>query len=335
MLKDQFGRHINYLRLSLTDRCNYRCTYCMPEDMTFAPRRDNLASDELVLICRAFVELGVKKIRLTGGEPMIHPDFPQLLSRLSAFEQLERIAVTTNGSLLQQYLPQIKHSKVSQLNISLDSIDPAAFSAITRTKTGEFERVVAGIEAAVKAGIERIRLNAVVSKGFNDHELVDLVRFALDKGVHIAFIEEMPMGHMPDYHRSEHYLSNEDVRLQLEQHFELEAQTNQRQQAGPARYFTVAGTHSEVGFISPHSDNFCAACNRVRVTREGQLVLCLGNEDSLDLRTIVREQASENDALVALKAAIVQALGRKPESHKFDIANDDWQVVRFMNVTGG
>ncbi|CAA0101540.1 GTP 3',8-cyclase [BD1-7 clade bacterium] len=310
----------------------------MPEDMSFAPRHENLECDELLLICRAFVELGVEKIRLTGGEPMVHPDFPGLLQKLNALDGLSSIAVTTNGSLLQQHIPILADSKVKQLNISLDSVNPETFSRITRTRAGELDKVIAGIDAAVEAGIERVRLNAVVSNGYNHDELVDLVRFAIDRQVHVAFIEEMPMGDMPDYKRSEKYLSNQTVKNQLADVFTLLPMTEKRQQAGPAVYHKVAGTQTEVGFISPHSQNFCSSCNRVRVTRKGQLVLCLGNDDGLDLRQVIRQHADTNDRrepLIALKQAIADALTRKPEAHQFDIAQDDWQVVRFMNVTGG
>lgn len=332
MLFDQFGRHINYLRLSLTDRCNFRCTYCMPEDMKFSPRAENLLSGEIELICKAFVELGVEKIRLTGGEPLIHPDFDPLLQSLSQLSGLKHVAITTNGALLTEKIATIAPTKVSQINISLDSVDPQNFSRITRTKLGEFDKVVAGIDAAVAAGIERIRLNTVVSKGMNDQELVDLVSFAIDKGVHIAFIEEMPMGDMAAYERKQHYVSNETVKKQLQQHYELVPQTQKLQQAGPARYYLVAGSKTEVGFISPHSQNFCDTCNRVRLTRKGQLILCLGNDDALDLRAIIRQSDSP---LSDVKQAIVAALQLKPESHHFDTQDDDVQVVRFMSDTGG
>ena len=330
MLIDRFDRTIDYLRLSLTDRCNFRCTYCMPEDMQFAPRRDNLALDELTLICRAFVELGVKKIRLTGGEPMIHPDFPALLHNLSALQGLRNIAVTTNGSLIEKHAAVLEQSKVRQLNISLDSLDPATFSAITRT--GELDEVLRGIDAAIAAGVERIRLNTVVSKGFNEHQLLDLLDFAVRHAIHIAFIEEMPLGHMPDYRRSEHYLSNDAVRDMLKTRFSLLPNVEKRHQAGPARYYRVADSKTEVGFISPHSNNFCSSCNRVRVTRQGKLVLCLGHDDAIDLRQVIRKNDKPLDAV---KRTIIEALDHKPESHSFDADSDDWQVVRFMNVTGG
>jgi len=330
MLIDRMGRHIDYLRLSLTDRCNFRCTYCMPEQMQFAAHHENLQPEEMVMICQAFVELGIKKIRLTGGEPLIFPHFEHVLTQISALPGLERIALTTNGALLVEKLPMILASKVKQLNISLDSVDANTFAAITRV--GKLQPVLEGIDAAANAGVERIRLNAVVSKGYNDTQLHELVDFAISKGVHIAFIEEMPMGKMPGYQRSERYLSNDAVKMQLAERFNLIPQTQKLLQSGPARYYTIPNTKTEVGFISPHSRNFCASCNRVRVTRKGGLVLCLGEDSAIDLRAVIRSNA---DPLSALKQAIIDAMQFKPDSHQFDISNNDVQVVRFMNMTGG
>ena len=330
MLIDQFGRHIDYLRISVTDRCNFRCTYCMPEDMTFADRRDNLKTSELELICQAFVELGVKKVRLTGGEPLIHPEFEELLHNISKFDGLEKIAITTNGSLLASKIDGIKSSKVTQLNISLDSMNEEVFSEVTRV--GKLEQVLAGIDAAVEAGIQRIRLNVVVSNGVNESELLDLVDYAVGKGIHIAFIEEMPLGDMAEYKRSEKYLSNDDVRAQLSESYNLIPQTKKLLQSGPARYYQVVNSVTEVGFISPHSDNFCGSCNRVRITREGNLILCLGQNDAVDLRALIR---ASNSPLEDIKQAITAALSKKPKKHTFDTDDDGVQVVRFMNVTGG
>lgn len=330
MLIDQHGRHIDYLRVSLTDRCNFRCTYCMPEDMQFAPKRENLETAELELICQAFVELGIKKIRLTGGEPLIFPEFGPLLQAISKYDGLERIAITTNGALLAEKIDWIKNSKVQQLNISLDSIDPEVFTRITRV--GKLEAVLQGIDAAIEAKIERIRLNAVVSKGFNENSMADLVNFAIEKGVHIAFIEEMPMGNMAKYNRSEQYVSNETIKARLNQRFNLVPETKKLMQSGPAHYYSIPNTKTQVGFISPHSNNFCDTCNRVRLTRKGELVLCLGNDSAIDLRALVR---TSPNPLQDLKTTIVNALSCKPKAHKFDIENDGHQVVRFMNVTGG
>jgi len=332
MLTDRLGREINYLRVSLTDRCNFRCTYCMPENMQFEPRNEQLASEELLLICRAFVELGVEKIRLTGGEPTIHPDFDDLLMGLSAIDGLQNIALTTNGSRLAQKADLIAQSKIKQVNISLDSVDPENFKRITRT--GDLSQVVAGIDEAKRIGVERLRLNAVVSQGVNDQELVDLLMFAIDKACHIAYIEEMPLGDMSDYSRREHFLSNQDVKQILQRHVELLPMTQKRRQAGPAHYYQVQGSATEVGFISPHSQNFCSQCNRVRLTRKGELILCLGQEDAVDLRAIVRQCDNELSAINALKDAILAAMQIKPDSHEFDM-DDGVQVVRFMNVTGG
>lgn len=330
MLVDSFGRHIDYLRVSLTDRCNFRCTYCMDENMTFESRSEHLLSDELLLICQAFVELGVQKIRLTGGEPLIHPDFPYLLKKLSQFEQLSNIAITTNGSKVAEHIELIKQSKISQLNISLDALDADCFMRITRT--GNLHQVLSGVDAAIDAGIDRVRLNAVVSKGFNDDQVLALLQYALDKSVHIAFIEQMPLGRMTSVKRSENYISNEDVRAEIGKHYQLLPMLNKKAQAGPAEYYKVAGFNSEIGFISPHSNNFCQSCNRLRLTRKGELVLCLGQDEAIDLRQIIR---GSNSPLEALKKVIIDSLLSKPESHQFDARNDDVQVVRFMNVTGG
>ncbi len=339
MLIDRLGREINYLRVSLTDRCNFRCTYCMPENMQFAPRSEQLEVQELLLICQAFVELGVKKIRLTGGEPTIHPDFDRLLLDLSKLPGLENVALTTNGSKLAEKAEVLAHSKVQQVNISLDSVEAENFKHITRT--GSLAEVVEGIDAAKAIGIKRVRLNAVVSQGANAHEVLDLLRFAIEKQCHIAFIEEMPLGDMKAYSRSSHYLSNQDVRKMIRQQFELLPLTQKRKQAGPAEYYRVLGVegssdlNTEVGFISPHSNKFCDQCNRVRLTRKGELILCLGQEDALDLKAIVRESENSGQALNALKQEIVNAMQVKPDAHDFDHSNDGTQVVRFMNVTGG
>lgn len=330
MLIDQFGRHIDYLRVSLTDRCNFRCTYCMPEDMQFAPKRENLEAAEMELICRAFVELGIKKIRLTGGEPLVYPEFGPLLLAISQFNGLERIAITTNGALLAEKIDWIRQSKVRQLNISLDSVDPDVFARITRV--GKLDVVLEGIDAAIAAGVERIRLNAVVSKGYNDDRVVELVDFAIAKGIHIAFIEEMPLGDMQGYRRADHFVSNESVREQLARHYRLEKKNSKPGQSGPADYFSVPGHRTEVGFISPHSNKFCDACNRVRLTRKGELVLCLGDDSAVDLRALVR---TSKNPVEELKKTIQAALSVKPEAHSFDAKGDNWQVVRFMNVTGG
>ena len=339
MLIDRLGREINYLRVSLTDRCNFRCTYCMPENMTFAPRSEQLEVSELLLICQAFVELGVEKIRLTGGEPTIHPDFDRLILELSKLKGLKNIALTTNGSKLAKKSEVLSQSKVQQVNISLDSVNPDNFKHITRT--GSLTEVVKGIDAAIALGIKRVRLNAVVSHGANGHEILDLLKFAMSKQCHIAFIEEMPLGDMRDYSRASHFLSNQDVRKAIKQEYDLIPLTQKRKQAGPAEYYRVLGKdglcHSptEVGFISPHSNKFCDQCNRVRLTRKGELILCLGQEDALDLKSIVRGSENKNETIDALKQAIKSAMQVKPDAHNFDHQEDDVQVVRFMNITGG
>ena len=332
-LIDAFGRQINYLRISLTDRCNFRCTYCMPEQMQFEPRQEQLASTELLMIARAFTELGVSKIRLTGGEPTIHPDFDFLLAALSGIDALQTIALTTNGSTLIQKAAAIKQSKVQQLNISLDSLQADNFKRITRC--GDLSAVLSGISRASELDVKRIRLNVVVSAGVNDHELDDLLDFAIKQNIHIAFIEEMPLGSMPNYSRSAHFLSNQQVKEHFVARYTLLPMLEKRVQSGPAEYYKIAGSSTELGFISPHSNNFCSSCNRVRLTRKGELILCLGQESSVDLRAVIRAHTDEQEQLVQLKQTIIAAMAAKPESHQFDHSSDDVQVVRFMNVTGG
>ena len=328
-LVDAFGRQIRYLRLSVTDRCDFRCVYCMAEDMTFLPRREILSLEELERVAAAFVDLGVRKLRLTGGEPLVRRGIVDLAQRLGRLRGLDELVLTTNGSRLAALAAPLRDAGVRRLNISIDSLRPERFRALTRT--GELDRVLAGIEAARTAGFERIRLNTVVLRGRNDDEVVELVAFARDRGLDIAFIEEMPLGAIEEHSRSEAFISSADLRERLAGHFRLQALGDPAGAAGPARRFRIAGTDSTVGFISPHSNNFCHLCNRVRVTVEGRLLLCLGNEHSLDLRELLRRPQSDP---WALHRAIAGAMARKPERHHFGHA-DEPEIVRFMNATGG
>ena len=264
--------------------------------------------------------------------PTIHPDFDLLLQGLDALAGFENIAVTTNGSKLVEKAPVIASKKVKQLNISLDSVNNESFRRITRT--GNLSDVVAGIDAAKAVGIKRIRLNTVVSSGANTDELVSLLQFAVEKECHIAFIEEMPLGDMETYSRSDHYLSNDEALRILSKQFSLAPLGSELKPAGPATYYQVKGALTEVGFTSPHSNNFCAQCNRVRLTRKGELILCLGQESVIDLKAVLRDSKPEK-AVYKVKEAIVAAMLIKPDSHEFDAQNDGVQVVRFMNVTGG
>ncbi|MCV6626811.1 MAG: GTP 3',8-cyclase MoaA [Cellvibrionaceae bacterium] len=323
-LQDPFGRKIDYLRLSITDRCDFRCVYCMAEEMSFLPRAQVLSLEECETLVRAFVGLGVSKVRLTGGEPLIRKDAHNLVGRLKAIPGLEQLLLTTNGSHLAKYAQALKDGGLDRINISLDTLNPERFKRLSRT--GNLQQVLDGIEQAQRLGFERIKLNAVILKQRNADEISSLVAFALERGLDIAFIEAMPLGEIDDHGRTEQFISSEDIRRELEQHWALKP--SQYQTGGPARYWQIGD--SQVGFISPHSDNFCSSCNRVRVTAEGRLLLCLGNEDSVDLKAIMRRHPGDQQRL---QAAIVDAIGRKPERHHFDL--DNTQILRFMNATGG
>jgi cyclic pyranopterin phosphate synthase len=326
-LIDRFGRRVTYVRLSVTDRCDFRCVYCMAEEMQFLPRSAVLSLEELALIGQAFVELGVDKIRLTGGEPLVCNNVLELVRNLGALEGLRDLTLTTNGSRLVRFAGELRSGGMKRINISLDSLRADRFQSITRT--GRLEEVLAGIEAARGAGFERIKLNAVIMSGRNDDEIIDLVEFARDRQLDISFIEEMPLGHIDEHNRALSFCSSDTIRSRIEEVFTLTPSTETS--GGPARYYRLADSTTRVGFISPHSHNFCHLCNRVRVTAEGRLLLCLGNEHSVDLRAVIR--ATDGD-LPALKNAIVAAMAIKPERHYFDLRGEP-QIVRFMNMTGG
>ncbi|MFS2127767.1 GTP 3',8-cyclase MoaA [Pseudomonas sp. Pseusp97] len=326
-LVDPFGRRITYLRLSVTDRCDFRCTYCMSEDMQFLPRDQVLSLEELEAVADAFIGLGVKRIRITGGEPLVRKGLTGLLARLGARPELDDLSITTNGSQLRERAAELRAAGVRRLNISLDSLRRERFAAFTRSD--KLEQVLDGIDAAREAGFERIKLNAVVQKGRNDDEVCDLVAFALEKGIDISFIEEMPLGSVSSHERKETLCSSDEVRAQLAERWQL-LPTPERS-GGPSRYYRIDGHASRIGFISPHSHNFCGDCNRVRVTAEGKLVLCLGHEGALDLRQLLREHPGDS---ARLREALMQALQLKPERHHFE-ADQQVQVLRFMSMTGG
>ncbi|GEK51042.1 GTP 3',8-cyclase MoaA [Vreelandella venusta] len=326
-LVDGFGRTVRYLRISVTDRCDFRCVYCMAEEMTFLPRAQLLTLEEIATLSQAFVELGVEKIRLTGGEPLVRQGVLTLVQKLAELQGLRELAMTTNGSGLVKHADALRQGGLHRLNISLDSLKPERFKALTRT--GDLNQVIAGIRAARLAGFQSIKLNAVLLKGRNDDEIIDLVNFARDEQVDISFIEEMPLGAISEHNRGETFLSTDAVRETIENHYPLLPTTETT--LGPSRYYRMADSQSRIGFISPHSHNFCAACNRVRVTAEGRLLLCLGNEHSVDLRAVMRRYPGE---IQRLKSAIVGAMTKKPERHHFT-TDGEVQVVRFMNVTGG
>ncbi len=326
-LIDRFGRVVNYLRVSVTDRCDFRCVYCMSETMQFLPRAHILTLEEIQFICQTFVELGVTKIRITGGEPLVRQGVLGLLQALGRLPGLNELVMTTNGSRLAQMADQIKAAGVKRLNISLDTLDAAKFKAITRT--GDIEQVLMGINAARTAGFNKIKLNAVILKNRNHHEVADLVQFAVDKELDISFIEEMPLGVIDEHQRSECYYPSHLIKSDLQNRFELNAVTDST--GGPSSYFKVQDSHTRVGFISPHSANFCSTCNRVRLTAEGRLLLCLGNEDSVDLKAVVRAYPGDMDRL---KQTIIAAMQIKPEKHTFNI-HEQAIIMRHMSATGG
>ena len=326
-LIDRFGRTVDYLRISITDRCDYRCVYCMAEDMTFLPREQVLTLEEIYTLAKAFAELGVKKIRVTGGEPLVRKGVLELLENIGQIESLNELVITTNGSQLETMASDLKVAGVKRINISLDTLDADKFKAITRT--GDLQQVLRGIDAVKAVGFERIKLNAVILKGSNHQEVCDLVQYAVDKVIDISFIEEMPLGVVTKHDRSEAYYSSALIKEDLARRFSLEATLEKT--GGPSSYFKVVGTQTRVGFISPHSENFCSTCNRVRLTVEGRLLLCLGNEHSVDLKAVLRENPSD---MVVLKQAIIDAMPIKPEKHEFNI-HEQPVILRYMSMTGG
>ena len=328
-LIDQFQRRVDYVRLSVTDRCDFRCVYCMAEEMTFIPKPEVLTLEELYDIGRAFSELGVSKIRLTGGEPLIRNNITSLVKKLGQLNSLDELAITTNGSQLQRLAPQLREAGVKRLNISLDTLAPRKFRSLTRH--GNLDQVIAGIDAAIDAGFSGIKINAVILKGRNDGEALDLVEFVRDRKIDLSFIEEMPLGLIDEHDRALSFCSSDELRQIIERRYPLTSLGDPKGNAGPTRYFSMVDSTSKIGFISPHSNNFCHLCNRVRVTVEGRLLLCLGNEHSVDLRRIIRD---DNYSLNRLKKAIVDAMQLKPEKHHFSHSGQP-EILRFMNVTGG
>ena len=326
-LIDPFGRTVDYLRVSVTDRCDFRCTYCMAEEMTFTPKSQLLSLEETSLIVDAFIELGVKKIRITGGEPLIRRDVDKLLKRVNRKRILTDYAITTNGNRLDQFAKTLKAAGIQRINISLDTLDEAKFKVLTRT--GDLKQVLKGIDCAIAEGFKKIKLNAVILKGQNDDDIISLIHFALHKGIDISFIEEMPLGNTDAHNRDEAFFSSDQIRLKIKETFDLTPSPYKT--GGPSRYWEIKGHRTKVGFISPHSHNFCGDCNRVRLTAEGRLLFCLGNEHSVDLRKIVRENPNN---IAFLKDVITSSLHLKPEKHHFNDPHAP-QIVRFMNSTGG
>ena len=326
-LIDQFHRKINYLRLSITDRCDFRCVYCMSEDMQFLPRDEVLSLEESARIIKIFASLGVTKVRITGGEPLVRKNISWFFHKISNIKSLKEIVITTNASQLAQHARMLKMSQVKRINISLDSLDPVLFKKITRT--GDLNKVLLGIDEAIKEGFSNLKLNTVLMRGINDHEVIDLVNFALHRKMDISFIEEMPLGDV-DHMRKDTYISNDEVLKNLQNHFNLIPTTFTS--GGPAKYWQLANQSTKVGFISPHSHNFCDTCNRVRVSSKGELFLCLGQEEKIELMPLLRQYPNED---WPIQKAIIDSMAIKPEAHDFNLEITKPAVVRFMSHTGG
>jgi cyclic pyranopterin phosphate synthase len=330
-LIDPFQRRISYLRVSVTDRCDFRCVYCMSEDMTFLPKREVLSLEELDRLCSAFVRLGVRKLRLTGGEPLVRRNVMWLIRRLGRHldsGELDELTVTTNGSQLPKLAGELVEAGVRRVNVSLDTLDPAKFEAITRW--GKLDRVMEGLAAAKEAGL-KVKINAVALKGVNDDEVHRLVEWAGEEGFDLTFIEVMPMGDIGTEQRIGQYWPLTMVRAELAKRWTLEEIAYKS--GGPARYWQVAETGQKLGFITPLTHNFCESCNRVRLTCTGTLYMCLGQDDAADLRQVLR--ATDDEA--ELTAAIREAITRKPKGHDFviDRRHGIQGASRHMSVTGG
>jgi len=329
-LQDPFGREITYLRVSVTDRCDFRCVYCMAEDMAFLPKREVLSLEELERLCLAFIRRGVKKLRLTGGEPLVRKGIMTLIRRLGRQLDsggLDELTLTTNGSQLERYAKELYACGVRRVNISLDTLDPVKFARITRR--GRIDRVMAGLEAAAAAGLN-VKINTVALKGINDGEFDDLIAFCGERGFDLTLIETMPLGDVEE-DRTDHYLPLKRLQRELAQRWTLGEIPHRT--AGPARYMRIEETGGRLGFITPLSHNFCESCNRVRITCTGRLFMCLGQDDEADLRAPMRANP-EDDA--PLQAAIDAAIARKPKGHDFVIdRNSRPAVTRHMSVTGG
>ena len=329
-LMDPFGRAITYLRVSVTDRCDFRCVYCMSEDMAFLPKRDLLTLEELDRICSTFVRQGVRKLRITGGEPLVRRDIMSLfrsLSRHLASGALDELTVTTNGSQLARHAQELAACGVKRINVSIDTLDADKFRRITRW--GDLSKVMAGLDAAQAAGL-KVKINTVALKGVNEDEIETLIEWAHGRGMDLTLIEVMPLGEIEEQ-RIDQFLPLSAVRARLAARYTLDDLAERT--GGPARYVRIRETGGKLGFITPMTHNFCESCNRVRLTCTGQLFMCLGQEDAADLRAPVR--ASEDDA--ALERAIVDAIARKPKGHDFiiDRRHSHPAVGRHMSMTGG
>jgi len=329
MLIDPFQRKISYVRVSVTDRCDFRCTYCMSEDMEFLPKKDVLSLEELDRLCNTFIDLGVKKLRITGGEPLVRKNIMQLFSNLGKKlgHGLEELTLTTNGSQLDRYAKDLFDNGVRRINVSLDSLEKNKFKKITRI--GDLDKVINGIMVAKKAGL-KIKINTVALKEINDNEILNLVNWCGENKFSLTFIEVMPMGEIGEK-RADQYMPLTEVKSLIQTKYSLTEDSLRT--GGPARYVHCHETDQKIGFITPHTHNFCELCNRVRITCTGEMYMCLGQQDKADLKTPLRK--SENDQL--LKDVIYEAISRKPKGHDFVIERKENEqfVPRHMNVTGG
>lgn len=323
-LIDPFGRRIEYVRLSVTDRCNLRCFYCMPKGFKdFEQPEHWLTHDEIERVIKAFTELGVARVRLTGGEPLVRKNICQLSERLTALPGLEDLSLSTNAVLLDKHADDLHESGVSRINVSLDSLDPVRFKEITG---GDLQPVLDGLMAAKQAGFTPIKINMVAMKGINDDEFEDMVAFCIEHDFTLRFIETMPIGTTGE-NASDHYLDLQTVRTQLSETFDLIPGVMPG--GGPARYVQIKNTNLRIGFITPISQHFCETCNRVRISVDGTLYLCLGQDDKIELRPLLRAGISDDD----LKSVLIEAIGLKPEKHEF--REKPQQIVRLMSMTGG
>jgi len=328
-LIDPFGREVNYLRVSVTDRCDFRCTYCMSENMEFLPKKDILTLEEIEEICNSFINLGTKKIRLTGGEPLVRKGVFQLIENLGKRigDGLDELTITTNGSQLEKSAKDLYKFGVRRINVSLDHLDPDKFRQITRW--GDLEKVLRGIEFAKSIGL-RIKINTVALKNFNEDHLIDIIDWCSKNEHDMTIIEVMPMGDIGSENRFFQYLPLSEVRAKLEQKFTLTDLS--KKTSGPARYVKIKEKNLDLGFITPLTHNFCESCNRVRLTCTGMLYMCLGQNDNADLKTVLREKG-----VLALEKQLFSAIERKPKGHDFNISrkSKNISVNRHMSLTGG
>ena len=326
-LTDQFNRKINYIRISVTDRCDFRCIYCMSEQMKFLPKKELLTLEEINRIASIFISMGVEKIRITGGEPLVRKNIDTLFNNLSKNKDLKELTLTTNASQLMKKAEMLKASGIKRINISLDSLNPLNFKKMTRT--GDLSNVLDGIEHAINIGLKQIKLNTVIMRGINDHEIFDLVEFAIKKNIDISFIEEMPLGDTA-FSRKSTFTSNDEILKKIKSNYLIDKIDYRT--GGPAEYWQILGTKSRIGLISPHSHNFCEECNRVRISCKGELFLCLGQDDKIELMPLLREYPNNDQPI---KDAILNSMKIKPKSHEFNLEQNKPAVVRFMSHTGG